>query len=125
MDPSKRLKRWMSLIGLAGLFAGVPIGITLHQLWEAQEVIDSPLLQRFHDRYRLDAKQMHLVRSILLEKGRETLEVYSRKYDRLSPELQKEIEDINRRADERIEVVLDSIQVERYRKDRKADSESK
>ena len=33
--------------------------------------------------------------------------------------------EINRKADERIEVVLDSMQREQYRKDRKAVSESK
>ena len=42
MESRARLKRWMTLVGVAGVVAGIPVGIALNQ-WLREPLIEDSL----------------------------------------------------------------------------------
>ena len=126
MGSRASLKRWMTLVGLAGLAAGIPIGVVLDQTLREPLIEDSPWLRRFKIEFTLSATQLHQVRRVLAVQEREILDVYIRLGHDIPPALSGKIDSIKRRADERIQAVLDTAQLDRYMKARRtADSASK
>ncbi len=133
MESSARLKRWMTLVGLAGMAAGIPVGVALNQALREPLIEDSPWLQRFKVEFVLTATQLHRVRRVLAMREREIVRVYTRlghdipsEFHNAPSELSVKVDSIKRRADERIEAVLDRAQLDRYMKARRtADSQSK
>ena len=120
------MKRWMTLVGLAGVVAGIPVGVALNQSLREPLIEDSPWLQRFKAVFQLSATQLHQIRRVLAVQEREILDVYVRLGHNIPPELSGKIKSIKRRADERIQAVLDTDQLDRYRKARQtADSTDK
>jgi hypothetical protein len=118
MQSSRRLKRWMTLVGLAGLAAGIPLGVTIHKAYlqaNSQEL--NWLVRGLKEEYDLRPKQVQLVRAVLQQREFDSRSAYSANHTQLPAELRNKIQDIKRTADERIYAVLDSNQRERYRKD--------
>ena len=133
MESRARLKRWMTLVGLAGLVAGIPVGVALNETLREPLVEDSPWLQHFQVDFDLSAKQLNKVRRVLAVRERNIVEVYTRMghdvssgFHHAPSELSRTIDSIKRQADARIEAVLDSDQLDQYMKARpKADSARK
>ena len=133
MESRARLKRWMTLVGLAGLAAGIPVGVALNRAFREPLIEDTPWLQLFQVDYHLTATQLHQVRRILAVRERAIVAVYTRmghdvpsEFHDAPSELSLTIKSIKRRADARIEAVLDSVQLDQYMKARPtADSASK
>jgi hypothetical protein len=106
----------MTLVGLAGVAAGIPVGVALTQWLREPLIEDSPWLQDFADEFHLTALQLHQVRRVLAMREREIVEAYAHRGYDMPAELSRTIRTIRRRADERIEAVLDSAQHDRYMK---------
>ena len=118
MQSSSRLKRWMTIVGLAGLAAGIPLGVTIHKAYMQANSQELPWLVRgLEEKYGLRPDQVRLVRAVLQERDRETKAAFAANHHSLPAELRNDVETIKRRADERIDAVLDSTQRGRYRKD--------
>jgi hypothetical protein len=118
MQSSTRMKRWMTLVGLAGLAAGIPLGVTVHKAYLQANAKELPwLVRELEAKYELKPDQLRLVRAILQRRDRSTKKAYAAKHELLPFELRNEIQNIKRKADERIDAVLDSTQREQYRKD--------
>ena len=126
MDSRARLKRWMTLVGLAGLAAGIPLGVVLSQTFRQPLVADSPWLLRFKSEFDLSTTQLHQVRRVLAVQEREIVKVYIRMGQSVPPELSEKVDRIKQQADERIQAALDTAQLDRYMKARQmADPASK
>lgn len=118
MQSSRRLKRWMTVVALAGVAVGIPLGVTIHKAYLQANSQELPWLVRgLKDKYQLRPDQVQQVRAVLQKRELDTKMAYSAKHELLPAELRNQIQDIKRTADERIDAVLDSDQRERYRKD--------
>lgn len=121
MQEGPRLKRWIVLLSIAWLAAGVAFGLALPRLYEV--VVPPPAgelwLQTFQAKYEPTAAQLRQIQKVLAVKQREIMVVYQEQTNDLPEIIRRQIEVINVRADDRIEAVLDDRQRRLYRMDRK------
>ena len=123
MRPSNRLKLWMNVVGLSAFVAGIAVGLSMPSIYAAIDPVtdDSPWLVKFREEYQLRPDQVEQIRRIWERREAEIRMVYEQ--DSVPEPLKNKMDEAKRRADDRIEVVLDSAQREKYR--RKLDDKGK
>ena len=120
MQSGSQLKRSMMSVGLAGLAAGLAIGVAVPGVYASAFPAapkDDPHLLRMHERYALDHDQMRLIRAVIKDRQARIM-TFVVSGGQLSVEMESTIKMIERQADDRINAVLDSKQREQYRKDK-------
>ncbi len=120
MRPANRLKLWLNAVGLSAFVAGVAVGLSVPAIYATIEPVtdDSPFLVLLREEYQLRPGQMEQIRRIWEQREAE-IEIVNRmvyELDSVPVFLKNRVDEAKRRADDRIEVVLDSVQREKYRR---------
>lgn len=124
MGAAGRLKLWISGVGGIGLALGVLLGLSWSELRaHAAQHAQDPWLARFCEKYGLDREQEDQVRAIRRARERDHRRIYAQNFDNLSAAARAQLETANRRADDRIEAILDAAQRRLYRQDRESGPE--
>ncbi len=117
---SRRIRSWMWGVALASFLAGLGVGLSVPVAYAALKDPDQDnlWLQQFATTYDLSWQQVEKVRLVLQAREQEILEAVSSHREILPPQLLVRLEEARRSADDRIQVVLDSAQLAKYRKHR-------
>ena len=107
MRTAGELRRWIGIVALACLAAGVAVGWSLPRVHAAMfpDAGSDPWLERFRTDYGLRAEQVRLIRTVLHDRRMKLIDVYTR--SATTPEQDEEIRAIRRQADDRIKALAD------------------
>lgn len=122
----RTVRAWLAGVAAAALLAGVAIGLALPRLGEwlaadaaaAQDDANAELVRRYTERYGLDEAQARLLRMVLASSTVEESLVLRQHIDRYPDDVRDQVANVKRRADERVEALLDDRQRELYWQDR-------
>ncbi len=113
---------WLWLAFLSTFGAGVVAGLLIPAAREALaapdfEDPDELYVREMAFQYALDARQVRLLRMVLRSRDAEHREVLMRDVERLPRALRDDIQDVHRRAEERIKSLLTPAQLTRFSQD--------
>jgi hypothetical protein len=104
--------------------AGIAVGLVVPDVVEALSVdesqdADEEFIERFTEEYDLTSEQVGLLSMILASREEEEMRQFSSfGHLNLPPELQRRLEGVNKRADDRIQQILNEEQRKLYQEER-------